>query len=94
MAYDLTVAKKQEMMQTIDGFVGTQNPDQKVVFLGQLGKFVEDQGWENSHAIRTTQAILYARLLDMLDRDKDKNTYGVVNRVILEYLKQAGIETD
>ena len=94
MTYELTRAQKDNMLTTIDDFVNAQNPDQKIIFLGQLGKFIEDQGYTDSFAMNTTVALLYARLADQLDKDLDKYTFGILNRVMKEYLDRSGLDTD
>ena len=94
MSNELTVYQKGQMIETIDDFVSTVDPDKKLLFLGAFSNFIENEATGDKSALYMTASILYARIFDRLQKDDDKLTMGMINIAIGEYMEKAGVDME
>lgn len=94
MEYEIQSYEKNQIMETIDDFVETFDTDKKIMYLGAMADFVENKPGSKKSALYMTVSILYARILDTLDKDDDKTTRGVINMALNEYLERGGVDVE
>jgi hypothetical protein len=94
MTSALTVREKDELTNTIDDFVSAHDPDKKIMFLGAFVDYIENRQSSKNSSLYVTACILYARILDRLDKDNDKSARSMINLAISEYMERAGIDME
>ena len=94
MEYGIQPYEQNKIIGTIDDFVGTYDTDKKIMYLGAMADFIENKPGSKKSALYMTVSILYARILDTLDKDDDKTTRGVINLALNEYLERGGVDVE
>ena len=91
--YEIMSSLQHDVSVSIDNFAEEfGGAGKKILVLGEMQKYIENQGMDSSWAMQSTMALLYAHVQDTVDHDFDKDLYNRLGFVIGECLKKGGYD--